>query len=158
MVVILRVDDRLLHGQVAFSWLNLLGPDAIVIANDEVMTNEIQKTAIKMAKPTGVKMSIRSLKGGINLINDERVRDLKLFVVVKTTEDALALINSIHEHISLVNIGGLSNRTKGNNKIVKGVYLSDQDIINVKEIMKKVDKVDVRIVPTDSNKNIATLI
>lgn len=131
MVVILRVDDRLLHGQVAFSWLNLLGPDAIVIANDEVMTNEIQKTAIKMAKPTGVKMSIRSLKGGIDLINDERVRDLKLFVVVKTTEDALALINSIHEHISLVNIGGLSNRTKGNNKIVKGVYLSDQDIINV---------------------------
>lgn len=158
MVVILRVDDRLLHGQVAFSWLNLLGPDAIVIANDEVMTNEIQKTAIKMAKPTGVKMSIRSLKGGIDLINDERVRDLKLFVVVKTTEDALALINSIHEHISLVNIGGLSNRTKGNNKIVKGVYLSDQDIINVKEIMKKVDKVDVRIVPTDLNKNIATLI
>lgn len=137
MVVILRVDDRLLHGQVAFSWLNLLGPDAIVIANDEVMTNEIQKTAIKMAKPTGVKMSIRSLKGGIDLINDERVRNLKLFVVVKTTEDALALINSIHEHISLVNIGGLSNRTKGNNKIVKGVYLSDQDIINVKEIMKK---------------------
>ena len=158
MVVILRVDDRLLHGQVAFSWLNLLGPDAIVIANDEVMTNEIQKTAIKMAKPTGVKMSIRSLKGGIDLINDERVRDLKLFVVVKTTEDALALINSIHEHISLVNIGGLSNRTKGNNKIVKGVYLSDQDISNVKEIMKKVDKVDVRIVPTDPNKNIATLI
>ena len=150
MVVILRVDDRLLHGQVAFSWLNLLGPDAIVIANDEVMTNEIQKTAIKMAKPTGVKMSIRSLKGGIDLINDERVRDLKLFVVVKTTEDALALINSIHEHISLVNIGGLSNRTKGNNKIVKGVYLSDQDIINVKEIMKKVDKVDVRIVANRS--------
>lgn len=158
MVVILRVDDRLLHGQVAFSWLNFLGPDAIVIANDGVLTNEIQKAAIKMAKPTGVKMSIRSLKGGIDLINDERVRDLKLFVVVRTTEDALTLINNVNEHISFVNIGGLSNRTKGNNKLVKGVYLSDQDIINVKEIMKKVDKVDVRIVPTDSNKNISTLI
>ena len=103
-------------------------------------------------------MSIRSLKGGIDLINDERVRDLKLFVVVRTTEDALTLINNVNEHISFVNIGGLSNRTKGNNKLVKGVYLSDQDIINVKEIMKKVDKVDVRIVPTDSNKNISTLI
>ena len=158
MVIILRVDDRLLHGQVAFSWLNFLGPDAIVIANDGILTNEIQKAAIKMAKPTGVKMSIRSLKGGIDLINDERVRDLKLFVVVRTTEDALTLINNVNEHISFVNIGGLSNRTKGNNKLVKGVYLSDQDIINVKEIMKKVDKVDVRIVPTDSNKNISTLI
>ena len=158
MVIILRVDDRLLHGQVAFSWLNFLGPDAIVIANDGVLTNEIQKAAIKMAKPTGVKMSIRSLKGGIDLINDERVRDLKLFVVVRTTEDALTLINNVNEHISFVNIGGLSNRTKGNNKLVKGVYLSDQDIINVKEIMKKVDKVDARIVPTDSNKNISTLI
>ena len=158
MIKLLRVDHRLLHGQVAFSWLNFLGPDAIVIANDGVLTNEIQKAAIKMAKPTGVKMSIRSLKGGIDLINDERVRDLKLFVVVRTTEDALTLINNVNEHISFVNIGGLSNRTKGNNKLVKGVYLSDQDIINVKEIMKKVDKVDVRIVPTDSNKNISTLI
>lgn len=158
MVVLLRIDDRLLHGQVAFSWLNTMGPDAIVIANDEILSNEIQKTAIKMAKPAGIKMTIRSLEDGIDLINNDRVKKMKLFVVVKTTEDALKVIKRIKEKIPLVNIGGMSNRTKGNNNIAKGVYLSDQDIINVKEIQKLVDKVDVRIVPTDKERNINDLI
>ena len=158
MVVLLRIDDRLLHGQVAFSWLNLMSPDAIVIANDEVMNNEIQKTAIKMAKPSGIKMSIRSLQDGIDLTNDERVQKMKLFVVVKTTKDALKVIREVKERIPLVNIGGMSNRNKGKNNIVKGIYLSDEDIVNVKEIQKLVDKVDVRIVPTDPKRNINTLI
>ena len=52
----------------------------------------------------------------------------------------------------------MSNRVKGNNNIAKGIYLSDQDIINVKEIQKLVDKVDVRIVPTDKKRNINDLI
>ena len=157
MVILLRIDDRLLHGQVAFSWLNTMGPDAIVIANDEILSNEIQKTAIKMAKPAGIKMTIRSLEDGIDLINNDRVKKMKLFVVVKTTEDALKVIKEVKERIPLVNIGGISNRTKGNN-IAKGIYLSDQDIINIKEIQKLVDKVDARIVPTDKKRNINDLI
>ena len=158
MVILLRIDDRLLHGQVAFSWLNTMGPEAIVIANDEILSNEIQKTAIKMAKPAGIKMTIRSLEDGIHLINNDRVKEMKLFVVVKTTEDALKVVKEVKERIPLVNIGGMSNRVKGNNNIAKGIYLSDQDIINVIEIQKLVDKVDVRIVPTDKKRNINDLI
>ena len=77
MVILLRIDDRLLHGQVAFSWLNTMGPEAIVIANDEILSNEIQKTAIKMAKPAGIKMTIRSLEDGIHLINNDRITEMK---------------------------------------------------------------------------------
>ena len=103
-------------------------------------------------------MTIRSLEDGIDLINNDRVKKMKLFVVVKTTEDALKVIKEVKERIPLVNIGGISNRTKGNNNIAKGIYLSDQDIINIKEIQKLVDKVDARIVPTDKKRNINDLI
>ena len=79
MVTMLRVDDRLLHGQVAFSWINQTNPDAILIANDGVINDEITKLAIKMAKPAGVKMAIKSLKDGIDLINNPKNKQYENF-------------------------------------------------------------------------------
>lgn len=54
MIILTRVDHRLLHGQVAFSWTQSIGADCILIANDDVPNNEIRKTTIKLAKPQGV--------------------------------------------------------------------------------------------------------
>ncbi len=53
MIKLVRVDHRLLHGQVAFSWTQALGADCILIANDDVPQNDIRKTTIKLAKPAG---------------------------------------------------------------------------------------------------------
>ena len=63
MIKCLRVDHRLLHGQVAFSWTSALGADCILIANDDVMKDELRKTTIKMAKPQGVKLVMKSACG-----------------------------------------------------------------------------------------------
>ena len=51
MIKLLRVDHRLLHGQVAFSWKNAVEADCILIACDAVMKDDLRKTSIKMAKP-----------------------------------------------------------------------------------------------------------
>ena len=51
MLVGLRVDHRLLHGQVAFSWTSALGADCILIANTAVTNDNLRKTAIKMKIP-----------------------------------------------------------------------------------------------------------
>ena len=61
MIILTRVDHRLLHGQVAFSWTQSLGADCILIANDDVPTNDIRKTTIKLAKPQGVKLVIKTI-------------------------------------------------------------------------------------------------
>ena len=49
MIKLFRVDHRLLHGQVAFSWTSALGADCILIANDAVMKDDLRKTSIKLA-------------------------------------------------------------------------------------------------------------
>lgn len=61
MIKLLRVDHRLLHGQVAFSWTQSLGTDCILVANDDVPENDIRKTTIKLAKPQGVKLVIKKI-------------------------------------------------------------------------------------------------
>ena len=65
MIKKLRVDHRLLHGQVAFSWTSALNVDCILIANDSVMKDELRKTTLKMAKPNGVKLVMKNIEDSI---------------------------------------------------------------------------------------------
>ena len=62
MIQLLRVDHRLLHGQVVFSWCSYLNPNCILIANDDVVNDEIRKATLKLGKPSGVKLVIKSVR------------------------------------------------------------------------------------------------
>ncbi len=91
MIILTRVDHRLLHGQVAFSWTQSLGADCILIANDDVPTNDLRKTTIKLAKPQGVKLVIKNIEDSINAINSGVTDKYKLFIVVESIKDAFNL-------------------------------------------------------------------
>jgi len=75
MIKMMRVDHRLLHGQVAFSWTSALSADCILIADDETASNELKKSAMKLAKPNGVKLVIKNV--------DEAIKSLKKGVTDK---------------------------------------------------------------------------
>lgn len=109
MVKLMRVDARLLHGQVAVTWVSKVAASSILIADDEVMTNEMSKMALKMAKPSGVNLAIRSIDGAAELLNDPRSRDNSIFVIVRTIADALRLVEKT-DQIKQINIGGVKKR------------------------------------------------
>ncbi len=66
-IVHIRIDDRLLHGQVCAFWTNTLKLTRIMVANDEVAEDELQKQVLRMAAPTGIRTSIISLKKDVQL-------------------------------------------------------------------------------------------
>lgn len=51
MIKLVRIDHRLLHGQVAFAWTKYLGTDCILIANDSVAQDELRMSALRLSKP-----------------------------------------------------------------------------------------------------------
>lgn len=53
---VFRIDYRLLHGQVAFAWVNHFNINAILVANDDVVSNEMRKSALRLAKPASSKL------------------------------------------------------------------------------------------------------
>lgn len=61
MIKVTRIDHRLLHGQVAFTWIKAVGADCILIANDDVASNDLRMAALRMAKPAGVKLVMKSV-------------------------------------------------------------------------------------------------
>lgn len=68
MIKLCRVDHRLLHGQVAFSWSHALGADAILIVSDEVASNEVRMKTMRLAKPVGIKLVIKGVDDSIKAI------------------------------------------------------------------------------------------
>lgn len=156
MVKLLRIDDRLLHGQVAFSWTNSLGVDAILVANDEVVKDPIIKMSLKMATPPDVKLAIRSIDDALALIENPKTKNMSIFVVVKNSTDAVRLAERT-EMIKQINVGGL-RKEEGKQMLTRAVFINDTDISNFNKLNELEREVEVRQVPTDTKKYIHELL
>ncbi|MEI5989359.1 PTS sugar transporter subunit IIB [Enterococcus crotali] len=153
MIKLVRVDHRLLHGQVAFSWTQSLGVDCILIANDDVPQNDIRKTTIKLAKPAGVKLVIKNIEDSISALQSGVTDKYKLFIVVESVEDAYKLAKSCPE-IKQINLGGMKVR-EGTRNISKAVNITAVEESLVKELIAEGVAVEIRQVPND--KKVAAL-
>ena len=73
MIKMLRIDDRLLHGQVVFMWTKQLNIKGIIVANDELVQDPIQSLAMKLAVPEQIKLLIKSVEEASRLGNSGRI-------------------------------------------------------------------------------------
>lgn len=161
MITTLRVDDRLIHGQVALSWSKELKLTGIVVANDKVSEDEIQKMALKMAAPKGIKVAIKSVNKAIKLLNNPKAKKMRLLVLVNNLEDALKVQNNV-ENIPYINIGNVG-RFEGQDiskkqALSKTVYVTEEDIKTLEELVKINSKVAIQVLPADKPKLIKELL
>ena len=147
MIKLLRVDHRLLHGQVAFSWTSHLSADCILIANDDVVKNELRKMTIKLAKPSGVKLVIKNIDDSIKSINSGVTDKYKLFIVVESIEDAYKLVSNC-KSITKVNLGGTKS-TSNTRNISKSINVTEDEINLINEMNINGIDVAIQMVPSD---------
>lgn len=108
-IIHIRIDDRLIHGQVATQWTNDLGATRIMAINDEVATNPTLKTVLRMAAPPNVSTSIITRETAVTNIKAGKYTGQKVLVVVKSPFDILYLIDQGLD-IKTVNVGNMSAR------------------------------------------------
>lgn len=148
MIKLLRVDHRLLHGQVAFSWTQFLGVDCILIANDSLMKDELKKTTIKLAKPQGVKVVMKSIDDSIDALNSGVTEKYKLLVVVESIEDANKLIKNTGEKFSSLNLGGIKVG-EGTRNISKAINITEEEEKILTGILESGVEIEIRQIPND---------
>ncbi|MDV7748255.1 PTS sugar transporter subunit IIB [Enterococcus faecium] len=148
MIKLLRVDHRLIHGQVALTWTNKIGADCILVANDEIVNDPIQKTTLKLAAPHNVKVVIKNIEDSIEAIESGKTNKYKLLIVVKNIEDAHRLVSSVNE-IKEVNIGGVKE-TPGSKALTHSVFVTPKEKSELKEMIEEGHFVYAQQVPTDS--------
>lgn len=153
MIKMIRIDDRLLHGQVAFVWKNHLGITRIVVANNDLVNDPMQQVTMKMAVPDGVKLLIKDIEGASNIINDVRAADMELLVVVKDPLDAAELMRRISDRTQVehLNIGNSGRIHKEDRKVLtKEVYVNEQDVVALEELLSYQLPFDIQMTPTSS--------
>src|ERR1700712_121369 len=142
MIKLTRIDDRLVHGQVAFTWTPALGVNCLLIANDKVAKDEFLKMTLGLAKPAGTKLLIKSLADAATFLNDEKSRNMKILLIINSVKDAYALVNEVEE-IKSVNFGGL-RMIDGTRLISKAIAVNDEDVILIKELLNKGIELELR--------------
>ena len=147
MITLLRVDHRLLHGQVAFSWTQYVGADCILIANDSVPGDELRKTTIKLAKPPSVKLVIKNINDSIEAIKSGVTDKYNLFIVVESVNDAWRIASAVEE-IKSINLGGIKAK-EGSKNISKAINLLSEEIEQLQQLVGKGVEVEIRQVPND---------
>lgn len=135
MIKLVRVDHRLLHGQVAVSWFNSLRANTILVANDD-----FRKSAIRLAKPDKAKLVMKSIDDSIKAIKSGATDKYKMLIVVESVADAEKLIKGTQDSIKTLNLGG----TKAGENTVnysKTINLTHED----EEILVQLQQSDVDI-------------
>ena len=156
MITHMRIDERLIHGQVASVWTNFLGCTRIIVANDEAPKSEMQIAALKLACPTGVKLSILSVsKAAANILAGKYDGD-KVFLITRNVPDCKRLVDAGVPHPG-VNVGNLAHH-EGLQKIKKSVSLSGEDIELIRQMIAKGVRVTAQMIPDESDASIETFL
>lgn len=160
MISMIRIDDRLIHGQVAVMWTKELGVDRIIVANDKVAANEIQKSALLLAAPASVKAAIVDVDKGIKILTDERSKNLKILVLCNNPVDVLRILAAVGEQpkLNISNFGRqLGGETVPKRAISDSVYMSSAEEKEFQAIFDQGYDITYQPVPTQPAKSLKKL-
>ena len=148
----IRIDDRLIHGQIITAWLRAAEADTIVVIDDIANNDPTQKMLLEFATPKSIKLIIVSVEESYDKLNNATGKSL---VLVRTPKNALS-IKKLGLDFDSVNVGNISNTSKGGVRKTLQPYLhvSQEDIESLLELNSLGVELDVRSVPTDRKYNI----
>ena len=144
-----RMDYRLIHGQILVAWNSSYPSDEILVCNDKVATDPMQVQLLKAVAPSGVRVRIFSLKDAADYINNPDNAVRKLFVIVKYAEDAVGLMD-YGVKFDTINLGNQAF-VRGSEKLNKSVYLTEPNIKAIKVLHERGLKITARMLPQDSS-------
>lgn len=143
-----RVDTRLLHGQVATTWTKTVSPDRIIVVSDGVAHDQLRKTMIEQAAPPGVPANVVPISKMIEVTKDPRFGATKAFLLFETPQDLLKCIEGGVD-IKNVNIGSMAHSV-GKVVVTNAIAMDNADVETLETLHAKGVALEARKVPSDS--------
>ncbi|MFV0479914.1 MAG: PTS N-acetylgalactosamine transporter subunit IIB [Anaerorhabdus sp.] len=153
-IVLTRIDNRLIHGQVATQWCSSIGANLILVANDEVSENTVRQGLMDMAAPGYAQTRYWSLEKTISTIHKASESQL-IFIVCETPTDVLKLVEG-GVPIKKVNIGNM-HMADGKRQVATTVAVDDKDVAAFKKLKELGVTLEIRKVPTESSEDVEKL-
>lgn len=147
-IVATRIDGRLIHGQVANLWTTKLNISRIMVVDEDIVNSDLEKTALKLATPAGVKLSVLTIDKAATNILAGRYDSQRLLIVAKRPKTFLGLMNK-GVTLTELNVGNMS-QTPETRSVTRSINVVDEDIQGFDAIQAKGTHLIAQMVPGDT--------
>lgn len=148
MIVGVRIDFRLIHGQVANLWANAKQVSRFMVVDDQLATDDMQKQVLRMACPAAVKLSVVPLEKASANIQAGKYDAQRLFILAKKPETLLRLIES-GVQLPEINVGNMSSLNEVK-RVGLNIGMDEGDIEAFKKLQEKGIRMYAQMVPSDT--------
>lgn len=132
-VNLLRIDDRLIHGQVATSWAKAVKCEAIFAISDEVANDELRKELLLQIAPPHLKAYVIPVEKAIKVYNNPKYASRNILMLVTKPEDAVRLVEG-GLRINTINVGGMTHK-EGNKQLSDAVTVNPSNVEAFKKLL-----------------------
>ncbi len=143
-----RMDNRLIHGQILVSWNSHLKIDHLIVTNDKVAQDPMQVTLLKAVTPIGAKVSVLSVADCVKYCQSAESEKENIFIIAKFPEDGCELVERGLQ-IPVLNLGNQAF-VRGSLKLSNTVFLTETGVKALKKLHEKGIKITCRMMPNES--------
>lgn len=143
-----RIDDRLIHGQVATRWTKETNVKRIIVVSDEVAADKMRTTLLKQVPPPGVTAHVVDIAKAIRVYNNPKYAADRVMLLFTNPTDVLRLVEG-GVKIESINIGGMAFR-QGKTQINNAISVDKQDIKAFRKLNELGIELEARKVSSDT--------
>lgn len=148
-VIHVRMDNRLIHGQILVSWNSAFKIEHIIVTNDNVAKDPLQVTLLKAVAPLTSKVSVLSIQDCVAYCNSPEAEKENIFIIAKFPEDGLALVENGLKMPTL-NLGNQAF-VRNSKKISNTVFLTESGVKALKKLHESGIRITCRMMPSDGD-------
>jgi mannose/fructose/N-acetylgalactosamine-specific phosphotransferase system component IIB len=151
MIVLVRIDDRLIHGQVVMGWVKRYSIDHIMAIDDVTAANPIQSKLVKLATPVGCTSDVVSVAQAVELLSSEKLAKKRVFIVSKDAKELVALLDAGIELPENINAGNV--RQPEGKTVVPYILIAEDDLPVWKDLAER-KKLTAQLTPDQTSYNL----
>ena len=146
MIKLVRLDYRLLHGQVVFAWTGHTGAQRIIVVDDDAATDSLKKSALSLSKPAGGRLNIFTLETALaKMPKVETLQENIMFIFGNVA--ALKAFCDAYPKIKEINYGALANRPDAK-QYASSIFLTEREVEDTKKLIAMGIKLNVQQTPS----------
>lgn len=154
-IVLARIDDRLIHGQVMTAWVHYCNGNTIVIVDDETAEDDFLISVLEMSIPSGIKLHVFNVDDGAEYLKNVKGNQ-RIIILAKRPKVFLDLLKKGVSLESVI-IGGMG-ASKERSRFYKNISASEEEKNELREIIGMGVKVNIHIIPDQDAVNVEQLL
>ena len=146
-IVLTRIDDRLIHGQVVTAWVKQTKGNRIAIVDDALSKDDFMQKIMRAAAPSGISVDVYSLEAAAGYLAGEAESDERFILLVKTPQ-AIESLADKGIAIPSINLGGMGAKS-GRSKFYRNISASEEEVACMKRLIGKGCSITMQLVPDE---------